>query len=153
MDMSKKTEAVARQILEVIPLVMRTLASELRRTPHALRPHHLGLLPMLAGRQHNLSELAERHRVSPATMSNSITALVDRGWVSRVRDPHDRRMVLIELTPAGRAELNKMRSAAEARLAALLASLSPEECDHLLAGLAMLRTVFARAEEKTQSSE
>jgi DNA-binding MarR family transcriptional regulator len=137
----------------VIPLVMRTLGLELRRTGYAMRPVHLGLLATLAEGQHNLSELAERWAVSRPTMSNSVTALVERGWVSRVRDPHDRRMVLIEVTPAGRAVLEEMRSAAEMRLAELLASLSPEECEELLTGLAVLRAVFDRVGESSQGSD
>ena len=152
--MPTKREVVAQQVIEVIPLVARTLASELRRPGHTLSPvFHCGLLAILASRQHNLSELAEKHGVSAATTSDSITALVGRGWVSRVRDPHDRRRVLIELTPAGRDVFDVIRSAAEARVAELLASLSSDECDQLLAGLAMLRTILARGEDSTQSSE
>ena len=152
MDISAEASEVVRQALEVVPLVMRALALEMRQTRPALRPGHFRLLAMLAVRQHNLSELAERHSVSLPTMSRSVTALVERGWVRRTRDPTDRRMVLIELTPAGRAVLDRMRSEAEARLTECFASLSPQECDQLLAGLAVLRAVFAHAENGARAS-
>jgi DNA-binding MarR family transcriptional regulator len=143
--MSTKLQSAVREVLETIPLVMRTLYAEFRHTEYALPPVHFRLLHILAGHPRNLSELAGKQRVSPPTMSNSITTLVERGWVKRVRDPHDRRMVLIELTPAGRAVLSGIRREAEARVAELLAPLSPAECDQLLAGLAILREVLTRA--------
>ena len=148
--MSTKTHIAARQVLETVPLVMRTFHAELRHMEYGLAPVHFGLLVILAGHPRNLSELAERRKVSRPTMSNSISRLVERGWVKRVRDPHDRRMVLIELTPAGRAVLSEIRCAAEARMAELLDSLSPAECDQLLAGLAVLRTVFARVADNSE---
>ncbi len=143
--MAAKTQAVARQVLEIIPLVMRTVAAELRRTGHLLDPSHYRLLAMLAHRSYNLSELAERHAVSLPTMSNSITKLVERGWVRRAPATHDRRMVLIELTPAGRAALAEVHRQAEAHVAESLASLSRADQDKLLAGLDILRHAFGPA--------
>ena len=151
--MSRKAETAARQVLEVIPLVMRTLASEIRRTRHTLAPVHFRLLVLLAERPHSVSELAEKQAVSLPTMSNSITTLVERGWVERVRPSHDRRLVLVELTPAGRGVLREILRPIEAHVTELLASLSPTECDQLLAGCAILRAAFGRAAEGAPSSE
>jgi DNA-binding MarR family transcriptional regulator len=150
---SSKAETAARQVLEVIPLVMRTLASEMRRTRHTLAPVHFRLLVLLAEHPHSVSELADKQAVSLPTMSNSITTLVERDWVKRARPSHDRRLVLVELTPAGRAALKEILRPMEARVAELLASLSTTECDQLLAGCAILRAAFARAGEDTCSSE
>lgn len=151
--MPSKSETAARQILEVIPLVMRTLASELRRTRYDLAPVHFRLLALLAERSHSVGELAERQAVSLPTMSSSITTLVERGWVARLRPPHDRRMVLVELTPAGREVLREILRPVEARVTGLLASLSPTECDQLLAGCAVLRAAFSRAAESTEDAQ
>jgi len=126
---------------------MRTLAAELRRTGHPVAPSHFRLLGMLAYHSCNLSELAARHAVSLPTMSNSITTLVEQGWVKRVPAVHDRRMVLIELTPAGQAVLAEAERQAEVRMTELLAPLSKADHDTLLAGLAVLRDVFGAATE------
>ena len=141
--MMNKTELAARQIVEVIPLVMRTLALEMRSTGYLPMPAHCRLLVILAERPHNLSELADEQAVSLPTMSNSISTLVERGLVTRVRAPHDRRMVLVELTPAGRAALEAMRNAVEERMARKLSCLSPAECERVLAGLELLHRCFA----------
>lgn len=98
---------------------------------------------MLAKGPHNLSELASKHAVSLPTMSNSITALVERGWVTRERAADNRRMVLVKLTPTGEQVLCKIQEKAQARRADIISSLSPAECDQILAGLATLRSTFA----------
>jgi DNA-binding MarR family transcriptional regulator len=145
--MSKSTEvkAVAQEIVKVIPQVMRTIGAERHFSGHTMSPAHLHLLRMLASHSCNLSELAVRHAVSLPTMSNSISVLVERGWVNRVPSPDDRRQVLLELTPDGRDVLVEIKSRAEARVAEALGELSSEDLASLSAGLAVLERAFASA--------
>jgi DNA-binding MarR family transcriptional regulator len=139
----KARKEAAREIAKIVPLAMRTIAAQLRRGEHQIDPPHFRLLGMLAHCPCNMSELAEKHAVSPATISNSITILEERGWVKRIRSPHDRRVVIVELTPEGSDVLVDVHRHAEEHLAALLASLSEEEYNALLAGLAALRKAFS----------
>lgn len=143
--MTSRTELTARRVVEVIPLVMRRLAMEMRSSGYVPDPVHCRLMVILAEGPHNLSELAEKQAVSLPTMSSSISTLVERGWVTRVRAPHDRRMVMVELTPSGRRVLEDTMRSAEAGVGQLLASLSEEECDQLVTGLDILRGCFVRA--------
>ena len=142
--MTDKMDLTAQQIMEVVPMVMRTLALEMRSVGHCEVPAHGRLLVILADGPHCLSELAEKHAVSLPTMSNSISTLVERGWVTRSRSPHDRRKVQVEVTPAGREVLEEMTRAIEERMARKLSCLSPAECEHVLAGLEILRGCFVR---------
>ena len=142
--MTDKMDLTARRIMEVVPLVMRTLALEMRCVGRLAVPAHGRLLVILAEGPHNLSELAEKHAVSLPTISNSISTLVERGWVTRSRAPHDRRIVEVELTPAGRVALEAMSSAVEERMSRKLSCLSPAECERVLAGLELLHGCFAR---------
>ena len=96
----------ARDILEIIPLVMRTVAAELRAAGEMPAPAHFGLLSILSTRARSLTELAALQGVSLPSMSTSITAMVDRGWVRRSSPEDDRRVVMIEVTPTGRAALD-----------------------------------------------
>src|SRR5213083_2698957 len=91
----------ARDVLEVIPLVMRTVAAELRAAGEMPAPAHFGLLTVLGDQPRTLTELALLQGVSLPTMSNSISTLVQRGWVKRSSPARDRRVVLIEATPLG----------------------------------------------------
>jgi len=146
-----ETFHIAQQILEVIPLVMRTIAYELRQTEHVVVTPHFRLLWMLNHRPFSLSELAEHQSVSLPTMSNSITILEERGWVTRSRSDEDRRKVFIELSPAGRAVLDDVQRHAEARVARLLSVLSESDKQTLFSGLSILRDVFLSAQEENCS--
>ena len=62
---------------------MRTVAAELRAAGELPAPAHFGLLTMLGNQPRTLTELALLQGVSLPTMSNSISTLVQRGWVKR----------------------------------------------------------------------
>src|SRR5947207_5803352 len=113
----------ARDILQIIPLVMRTVAAELRAAGELQAPAHFGLLSMLNERPRMLTELASLQGVSLPTMANSISAMVDRGWVRRTAPQADRRVVIIEVTATGRSALERVARAAEAHLSEVLADL------------------------------
>ena len=130
-----------------MPLVMRTVVAGLRSAGELPAPAHFPLLVMLKEQPRTLTELAELRGVSLPTMSNSVTALVQRGWVRRitpetalrgspvagerkryrrngagtVHDGGDRRVVLVEVTVTGRGVLERVEQAAETHLAAVLA--------------------------------
>jgi DNA-binding MarR family transcriptional regulator len=133
----------ARDILEIVPLVMRTVAAELRAAGELPAPAHFGLLSILSDRPRMLTELASIQGVSLPTMSNSISAMVERGWVRRNAPGADRRVVMIEVTVAGRAALERVARAAESHLADVLAHLDPTARRRLHGGLGVLRQVFA----------
>jgi DNA-binding MarR family transcriptional regulator len=134
----------ARDVLEIIPLVMRTVAAELRSAGELPAPAHFGLLSYLSEHPRTLTELAALQGVSLPTMSSSISAMADRGWVRRGAPERDRRSVLVEVTPTGRAALERVARCAEAHLAEVLAPLDTPSRRRLHSGLGVLRRVFAR---------
>jgi DNA-binding MarR family transcriptional regulator len=134
----------ARDILEIVPLVMRTVAAQLRAAGELTAPAHFGLLSILIERPRILTELASIQGVSLPTMSNSISAMVERGWVRRTAPERDRRVAIIEVTSTGRAALERVARAAEAHLAEVLAPLDVPARRRLHGGLGVLREVFAR---------
>jgi DNA-binding MarR family transcriptional regulator len=75
-------------------------------------------------------------------MSNSVTTLVERGWVRRNEPLRDRRTLLIEVTAGGRAALDRVSRSAERHLADALVSLDSPSARRLQAGLGVLREVF-----------
>jgi DNA-binding MarR family transcriptional regulator len=136
----------ARDILEIVPLVMRTVAAELRAAGELPAPAHFGLLSLLSERPRSLTELAGIQGVSLPTMSNSITAMVDRGWVRREAPADgDRRVIIVDVTPAGRSALERVARAAEAHLSEMLVALDGHSRRRLHGGLGVLRKVFTAA--------
>jgi len=134
----------ARDILQIIPLVMRTVAAQLRSAGELPAPAHFGLLSLLCERPRMLTELASLQGVSLPTMSNSISSMEERGWVRRSAPAeHDRRVAMIEVTAAGRAALDRVARAAETHLAEMLAPFDVTSRRRLHNGLGVLRKIFA----------
>jgi DNA-binding MarR family transcriptional regulator len=133
----------ARDLLDIIPLVMRTVAAELRSAGEMPAPAHFGLLSILSVQPRRLTELASIQGVSLPTMSNSISAMVERGWVRRAASDADRRVVMIEVTAGGCATLERVGRCARAHLADLLTPLDLPTRRRLQGGLEVLRNVFA----------
>ncbi|MCL4264446.1 MAG: MarR family transcriptional regulator [Anaerolineae bacterium] len=137
-----ETNLVATEIIRTIPSIMRLLAMELRKQHSPLVPAQLGVLGALAEHSHNLSELAELSGVSLPTMSGTVSHLVAQGWVKRTRAPHDRRMIMLELTPDGRALLDHLVHHIVSYMALLLSPLSNTELSTIHSGLVTLQKVF-----------
>ncbi|SPM33585.1 DNA-binding transcriptional regulator, MarR family [Mycobacterium rhizamassiliense] len=69
----------------------------------------VALVPLAAGALH-ASALADRLRVTRQAVAQAVAALERHGYVTRVPDPADARVRLIELTPRGREVLRVMRA-------------------------------------------
>ncbi len=145
--MDNDATTAAREMLDVIPLIMRTLRPDIHNPAGLPNPGHFHLLHALLDGPHNLSELAEKHNVTLPTMSNTITTLCEHGFVQRQQAQDDRRRVIIQLTPTGREMLSKIRAYTEAHLAEILAPVSEEDKKQLIAGLAVLRRAFTTTEQ------
>jgi DNA-binding MarR family transcriptional regulator len=69
-----------------------------------------------------ITALAEVDRCSQPTMSGTVAALAERGWVSKFPHPEDARSSLVQLTAAGRSTLAAFRHDTGAAVAARLAA-------------------------------
>lgn len=81
------------------------------------------------------SLLAERLHISPATMAGILKRLGQRRLVSRVRDEHDRRSIVIRITKAGDALADRAPSLLRDRFREKLNKLPLWERSQLLAML------------------
>jgi MarR family transcriptional regulator for hemolysin len=84
-------------------------------------------------------ELAEAVGIRGATLTHHLDAMESAGLVTRRRDPANRRLHLVELTPAGDALFLRLRDAAAAFDRRLRGSLSEDEVGQLEALLTRLR--------------
>jgi MarR family transcriptional regulator for hemolysin len=90
-------------------------------------------------------DLAETVGLSDATLTHHLRAMEDAGLVSRARGTDNRRVVLVTITPAGRAAYKRMLTAALA-FDARLTNAVGERADDLLDALGVLRTAIADGE-------
>jgi DNA-binding MarR family transcriptional regulator len=90
------------------------------------------------------SQVSDRVLVASATMTATLDLLEYRGWIRRVPNPGDRRSVLIEITPDGRATADQLLPGIRTVEKSILSALAPGERAQLLD---LLAKVLARAAE------
>jgi DNA-binding MarR family transcriptional regulator len=103
-------------------LVADALASD------GLRRQHFIVLSALAERGAvSQAELGRRLSIDRSDMHTLLSELDSDGLVARVRDEHDQRRILIDLTPAGARTLKRLDKRVEAAQETLVAPLSAGE--------------------------
>jgi DNA-binding MarR family transcriptional regulator len=150
--MTTPLEACAREVLDVMPLVMRTVRAEMRRhrAPGLTVPHFRALAFLGNNAGASLSEVAEHVGLQLPSMSTLIDGLVTRGLVSRAPSATDRRRVTLTLTPTGQATLATSRRHSQDKLAKRLAALTPEAQANILQAMQALRVAFTPEPEPAE---
>ena len=102
-----------------------------------------------------VTELAEYMGVTPSTMSLNLKRLEGAGFVTRTRDPEDRRVMNVLLTEPGRRTREAVTLLDPDRVDAMLSGLRPEDRRRALDGLAILADaadrLIARKQEYVDS--
>ena len=104
-------------------------------------PHQFSVMARLDNRALTPRELAGIERVSAPSMTRTVAALVERGFVARHDDPLDGRQVFISLTPEGLSLLRETRRRRDAWMSSRLKGITPEEREVLVKATAILTRV------------
>ena len=102
-------------------------------------PAWLVLISLKSRQLASQRELAEAVGIQGATLTHHLDAMESAGLVTRRRDPANRRLHLVELTPAGDALFLRLRDAAMAFDRRLRAGLSDDDVAQLETLLTRLR--------------
>lgn len=132
--------ALARGLLGILPNIGRIATRAADEC--GLARERCRLLYMLGQRPLRTGLLAQHLKISPATVSELVDALVDEGLVRRDPDPDDRRAVVLELTAEGRRQRQRYEKAVATELATVLAVLTAAQQRRLAAAFADIRTAF-----------
>lgn len=93
-----------------------------------LSPARLSALSVIVVRGPlTMTELAGLERVSPATITSTVTGLEASGFVTRARTGSDARQVTVSVTPSGRALLHAARLRRLAVLEGYVETMTPAE--------------------------
>src|SRR5947209_19942200 len=111
-------------------------------------PVWLVLISLKSGTRASQRELAGAVGSQGATLTHHLNTMESAGLVTRRRDPANRRLHLVELTPAGDALFLRLREAAGAFDRQLRSGLSESETSHLESLLTRLRDNVARSGTK-----
>ena len=88
------------------------------------------------------SQVSDRVLIPSATMTATLDLLERRGWIRRTPNPADRRSVLVEITPGGRAAADQLLPGIRAIERSVMSALTQDERAQLLD---LLAKVLARA--------
>jgi DNA-binding MarR family transcriptional regulator len=138
---TKRTSAidqVAHSLPERIWLLGRLVW---RRRRHEITRTEAGLLNTLSERPRRITELADLEGLAQPTVTLLVGRLDERGWVSRQRDPDDRRAVLVSPTDAGLAALEQLRAESRAMMHEHIAAMEDAEVESLIAAMGALESL------------
>lgn len=93
-----------------------------------------------------VTRLAVLDGTSQPTMSGTVAAVLERGWVDKQPHPDDARTAVVSLTDAGRAELLRGRARIGDQVARRLAATSHTEQD-VAAAVDLLRSLLGKDEQ------
>lgn len=141
------SHAIAR-----VALLHRSHARQLLRQIGLYPGQELMMMHLWDSGPQRQSDLATVFDTDSASMTRSVQRLERAGFVRRRPDPTDRRATLVEPTTAS----NGLREQVERTWAALealtVANLTPEQHDHLLAGLHQVETNLTGKTDHTPRS-
>lgn len=106
---------------------------------HDLSLTQLRVLGLLRDRRPRMTELADFLGLDKSTLSGLIDRAERRGLVVRDRNPEDRRVVDVVITPAGRKLVEQVYDEVQRELEPMTSRLSPEHRDQLVQLLAAAR--------------
>ena len=117
-----------------------------------LNPTDLRCLDWLTTRAMSAGELGEATGLSSPATTTLLDRLERKGFVGRHRDTVDRRKVLIELTPAGRAQIDELYGPLAVEGSQLLSTFSDDELVKLGDFLVEATAVVDRHRERVLAS-
>jgi MarR family transcriptional regulator for hemolysin len=129
---------LGRQLASVSRVVSRAFDEVLAGAGGSL-PVWLVLISLKSGTRASQRELAAAVGIQGATLTHHLNTMESAGLVTRRRDPANRRLHLVELTPAGDALFLRLRDAATAFDRRLRAGLTEAEVSQLGTLLTRLR--------------
>jgi len=109
-----------------------------------LPPHQVSALSNLRRGSLTPGELAEMERVSAPSMTKTVNCLVEKGLVTRVDHPDDRRCKVLTLTESGEATLDRIARARDNWMDDLLDGLTADERRLLRQATDLLNRVLER---------
>ncbi|HET7639064.1 MAG TPA: MarR family transcriptional regulator [Ktedonobacteraceae bacterium] len=143
---------IADELFDLIPRLLRRIRADIPRDTDDIAPEwrdilelratkgQLKLLRVLMTRQRcTMQELADQLDVAPPTVTAMVKRLLTQGFVERVRDEQDWRVVQVLPTERGQRAVSLYEEFWRANLQRLLVHLSQEELTQLRVALPILR--------------
>lgn len=86
----------------------------------------------------SMDSIAERLNIKPPSATALITALERKGYIKRSRDPNDRRVVHVALTPSAKRQIGTLQKRKDRMFESLLSKLSVKDRKEFIRLLSIL---------------
>src|SRR5580698_8479687 len=141
----------AAELLEVVPLMMRVIRTEVRAhsTPELTMPQYRALAFLGRNEGAMLGDVANFLTLTLSAASKLVDVLVTEDLVTRDCDPLDRRKIVLKLTTSGQKKYSAVRQAASEFLAERVASLSTADRVSIIDAMQILHKVFSDGPPET----
>jgi MarR family transcriptional regulator for hemolysin len=142
-------EEAASELLEVVPVVMKEIRSEMRsqRSPDLTVPQFRALAFIDRNKGASLSAVANHMGLTLPSTSRLVDVLIDRRLLTREDNPADRRRVKLGVTSRGLTILGNSRRGTLDYLAKKLSGVSADDRKVIVEGTAAIRRVFMSGTE------
>lgn len=142
--MTLSPEEAAHELLEVIPIVMREIRSEMRsrRSPDLTVPQFRTLSFVNRNVGSSLLEVANHLGLTPPSTSRLVEGLITRSMMTREDHPADRRRVRLTITDIGQKILENSRQDALKYLAEKLNKINADDRDVIVKAMKALQPIF-----------
>ena len=147
--MTATLEEAARELLEVVPIVMRDIRSEMRsrRSPDLTVPQFRTLAFVNRNEGSSLLDVANHMGLTPPSTCRLVDGLIIRGMMTRQDNPADRRRVKLAATLRGITILEASRQRTMAYLADKLGDVSADDMEVIVKAMEALRSVFTTGQQ------
>lgn len=151
-NLNQSSNETARELLEVVPMVMREIRSRMRSkaSKYLSVPQFRALTFIERSSGSPLSELATHMGLSLPSASRLVDGLMTRGLMSRQEHPVDRRQVSLTVTRHGLSILNESRIETLSYLAQKMKSTDDSEREAVIRAMEVLRRVFSEPKSYTE---
>ena len=138
-------EESASELLEVVPIIMREIRSEMRsrRSPDLTVPQFRTLVFVSRNEGSSLLEVAIFMGLTSPSASRLVDVLISRGLMTREEHPSDRRRLKLGVTRRGQAVLENCTQGTLAHLSSKLSRVGAEDREVIVRAMQTLRSVFA----------
>ena len=142
--MTSNTQETARELLEVAPLIVKDIRTEMRRqTSVELGVPQFRSLNFIDKNQgSSLLDVANHLGLTPPSTCRLVDGLITRGLVTRQEHSSDRRRVSLTVTHNGHQILEESRKGTLTYLAAKLESIEPSEREAIVKAMKTLQPLF-----------
>jgi DNA-binding MarR family transcriptional regulator len=142
--MMREEEQVARELLDIVPSVMRFIRTEMRRH-RALGlsvPQFRTLVFIERSGGTSLGSVAEHLGLTPPSACKIVDGLEARDLITRVQSPEDRRRVNLDITAEGKRAIADARRETHKSLSGILSGLDQRELAVITQSMEALRGAF-----------